>query len=48
MSVWVIVAMMAGEMLAAAFLYNEGKSGLALAFAGWAVSNVGLIMDIYR
>jgi hypothetical protein len=44
MSTWLILAVGAVYAYVAADLYWTGKEGLSLAFAGYAVSNLGLAM----
>lgn len=33
---------------AGAYLGGEGRPGMALAFVGYAIGNIGLIWDLYR
>lgn len=43
-SAWLIAAVGVVYLLTAAQLYYEGKVGLAIAFFGYALANVGLTM----
>lgn len=44
MSSWLIIAVGAIYLVVASDLWWQGKNGMALAFAGYALSNVGLWM----
>ena len=44
MSPWLILAIGVVYLVVAADLFNAGKTGLSLAFVGYAVGNLGLYM----
>lgn len=45
--VLVSVPMVCYSVAAGAYFFGLGRSGMGLCFLGYAIANVGLIMDLY-